>query len=460
MIQVFEDARVAQAARPSTAELARIFLRYHDVVLARQSELLDAIQKETGKARGHAFEEVLDVALTSRYYARTAAKALKTQRRKGGLPLLIRAAVEHDPIGVVGMITPWNYPLSLTISDAIPALFAGNAVVLKPDPRTPETALLAAEMLYECGLPRKLFQVVPGPGETVGQEIARNCDFLMFTGSTATGRKLGAIAGERLIGFSAELGGKNPLLIDESADLDKAVDVAIQACFTNTGQLCISIERIYVHRSLAREFTEKFVQRTRELKVGVGGWECDLGILISEEHAAKVHGMVTDAIEKGAHVLTGGTPPEGRLYQPTILKDVPDDATLKRTEVFGPVVFIEVVDSRDEAVALANDSEFGLNASVVAKPRVGRQIASRLQAGTVNINEGYAAAWASIDTPMGGWKASGLGRRHGVEGLLKYTETRSVAEQRLGLVSGDGIVSREKYAQVMTAAMKLGKRIL
>ncbi|WP_407643771.1 succinic semialdehyde dehydrogenase [Corynebacterium kalinowskii] len=457
---ILETARRAQRNRPTTGELAKIFLRYHDAVLARQSELLDVIQKETGKARGHAFDEVLDVAITSRHYAHIAAKTLKTRRKKGALPVLTRTVVERDPVGVVGIISPWNYPLSLTMSDAIPALLAGNAVVLKPDSKTPETALLAAEMLFEAGLPRDLFQVVPGSGATVGQAIAHNCDYLMFTGSTATGRKLGAIAGERLIGYSAELGGKNPLIVDESADLAKAAEVAAQACFANSGQLCISIERIYVHRAIAQEFTEAFVKRTQEMKVGVGGWEYDMGILISEEHATKVHEFVEDAVAKGARVLAGGIPPEGRLYQPTILVDVPEDARVKREEVFGPLVYLETVDSMDEAVARANDTDYGLNASVVAKPSVARRIASRLHAGTVNINEGFAAAWASIDAPMGGWKASGLGRRHGVEGLLKFTESRTVAEQRLVLISGGKIVERETYAQVMSTALKLGRKFL
>ncbi|MEJ5997929.1 succinic semialdehyde dehydrogenase [Corynebacterium sp. H130] len=456
MSRTFALARRAQATRPSTDELAKVFLRYHDLVLARQSELLDAIQAETGKARGHAFEEVLDVAITSRHYAHIAQKLLKSRRVKGALPLLTRTIVDREPVGVVGIISPWNYPLSLAISDAIPALLAGNAVVLKPDSKTPNTALLAAEILYECGMPRELFQVVPGSGETVGQEIAHNCDYLMFTGSTATGRKLGAIAGERLIGYSAELGGKNPLLVDESADIEKAAEIAVNACFANSGQLCISIERIYAPRTIATEFTERFVAKTRNLRVGIGGWDYDMGSLISEDHARKVHEFVEDAVAHGAQILTGGNPPKGRLYQPTILAAVPEGARLKTEEVFGPVVYIEVVDSIDEAVARANDTEYGLNASVVAKPRVGWRIARQLHAGTVNINEGYAAAWASVSAPMGGWKDSGLGRRHGVDGLLKFTETRTVAEQRVLPVSGHG----EKFAQVMSTALKVGRRFL
>lgn len=190
----FTTARQAQQHRPTTSQLCAIFLRYHDLILQEQTRLLDVIQRESGKARSHAFDEMLDVAITSRHYAKIAGKLLKEQRVKGALPLLTSTTVQREPHGVVGVIAPWNYPLSLAVSDAIPALLAGNAVVLKPDLKTSETALLAAELMYQAGLPRDLFQVITGTGSEVGQAIARECDFLMFTGSTATGRKLGAIA--------------------------------------------------------------------------------------------------------------------------------------------------------------------------------------------------------------------------------------------------------------------------
>ncbi|WP_445227804.1 succinic semialdehyde dehydrogenase [Corynebacterium sp. H128] len=459
-LAAFDRARAAQACRPSTSELSRIFLRYHDLVLERQGELLDVIQQETGKARGHAFDEVMDVAITSRHFAKIANKVLRTERKKGALPVLTRTTVDHCPTGVVGIIAPWNYPLSLAISDAIPALLAGNAVVLKPDVNTPLTALKAAELLYEAGLPRELLQVVTGRGSEVGQAIAHECDYLMFTGSTATGRILGAIAGERLIGYSAELGGKNPLIVDETADIAKAVQVAAQACFANSGQLCISVERIYVHSELFEEFAAAFAERANAVTVGNGGWEYEMGSLISEDHAHKVHEFVSDAVDKGARVLAGGSAPVGKFYRPTVLVDVPEDARLKREEVFGPVVYLESFATRAEGIAKANDTDYGLNASVVAKPSVAREIATQLEAGTVNLNEGFAAAWGSVDAPMGGWKASGLGRRHGAAGLLKFTESRTVAEQRLVPLSGPAWLDRQRYAQVMSTALRLGKKIL
>lgn len=439
-------------------------LRFHDLVLSHRDELLDLIQAETGKNRASAFDEVLDVAVTARHYAFAAAGLLAPERVKGALPVLTRTVVERAPVGVVGVISPWNYPLSMVVSDAVPALLAGNAVVLKPDSATPLTALKAAELLSAAGLPAELFQVLPGPGEEVGGAIADECDYLMFTGSTATGRILGAKAGERLIGYSAELGGKNPLIVAPDADLARAARGARQACFANTGQLCISVERIYVHEEVAGDFTTRFLAEVSSMTVGAGpGWDVDMGCLISEGHLERVRSMVDDAVSRGARVLAGGHPlPDlgPTFYAPTVLTDVPPDAELYDGEVFGPVVFLETVASVDEAVERANETTYGLNASVWAKPSTGRRIASRLHAGTVNVNEGFAAAWGSVAAPMGGWRASGLGRRHGAVGLTKYTETRTVATQRLMPVSGPPGVDRELFSDVMSTALRWGKRVL
>lgn len=464
--EAFRRARAAQAGWAATPvrERREIMLRFHDLVLDRQEELLDMIQDESGKNRASAFDEILDVTVTARHYAYAAERLLRPKRVKGALPVLTRTHVEHAPKGVVGIIAPWNYPLSLAVSDAIPALMAGNAVVLKPDEKTPLTALLAVELLRGAGLPVDVMQVVTGTGEVVGQAIARECDYLMFTGSTAVGRTLGAVAGERLIGFSAELGGKNPLIVAPDADPGRAVHGARQACFSNSGQLCISTERIYVHRDVAEEFVDRFVAEVEAMRVGGGrGWTVDMGSLISAEHLAGVDSMVKDAVTRGATVLTGGRalPDLGpAFYAPTVLANVPADAELYRNEVFGPVVAVEVVDSLDEAVAKANDSEFGLNASVWATPRTGRRLASQLEFGTVNVNEGFAAAWGSVDAPMGGWKSSGLGRRHADEGLLKYTEARTVAVQRVTGISGPPGMPKERYVAALSGVLKLGKRVL
>ncbi|MGP6174083.1 succinic semialdehyde dehydrogenase [Corynebacterium sp. A21] len=464
--QAFERARQTQKqwAKTSARERREIMLRFHDLVLDRQYEILDTIQDESGKNRASAFDEVMDVAVTARHYAFAAARLLRTDRAKGALPVLTHTQVQHVPKGVVGIISPWNYPLSLAVSDAIPAILAGNTVVLKPDEKTPLSALLAARLLTEAGLPDFVFQVLTGTGSVVGQAIVEECDFLMFTGSTKTGRQLAKQAGERLISFSAELGGKNPLIIAADADLDKAVRGAVNACFSNSGQLCISIERIYVHRELADEFTARFKAATRSLKLGAGHeWTVEMGSLISPEHLARVQSLIDDAVAKGAKILTGGhsLPELGPcFFAPTILIDVPGNAELFYEETFGPVVAIQAVDSMTEAVQQANNSDYGLNASIWAKPSTGRKIAAQLEFGTVNINEGFAAAWGSLDAPMGGWKASGVGRRHADEGLLKYTESRTVAVQRMLPISGPHTLSREVYAKTLSTALKLGKRVL
>ncbi|AKK10086.1 NAD-dependent aldehyde dehydrogenase [Corynebacterium uterequi] len=422
---------------------------------------MDLIQEESGKNRLSAHEEVLDSAMTARHYANRARALLKPRRVTATLPGITRVWVQREPVGVVGIIAPWNYPLTMAGSDAFAALMAGNAVVLKPASHTPRTALLLAELLGEAGLPEDVFSVLPGRGDEVGAVIVEHCDYLMFTGSTATGRELAAQAGRRLIGFSAELGGKNAMIVADDADIAKAARGALNACFSNAGQLCISIERIYVHESVAEEFTAEFVRHVNAMTVGPGrGWEVDMGSLISEEHAQRVSELVDDAVREGATVLTGATSLGGRFYAPTVLADVPPQARLYREEVFGPVVYVETVASNDDAVRRANDTDYGLNASVWAAPATGRALASLLHAGTVNINEGYAAAWISLHAPMGGWKQSGVGRRHGDQGLLKFTEARTVAEQRFMPVAGPSQLSRARYAEVLAKALRLGKGLL
>lgn len=465
----FVSARAAQAAWEHVPHPTkkRIFLDFHDLVLSEKTALLDTICAESGKARKDAFEEVLDVALTARHYAYRAGALLRPRRARAGIPLTGSVRVSHEPVGVVGVIAPWNYPLTLAVSDAVAALLAGNAVVLKPDSATPLSALRVAELLFEAGVPREVFHVLPGPGAEVGQAIVANCDYLMFTGSTATGRKLAAQAGERLIGFSGELGGKNPLIVTSDADIQRAAAGAVTACFSNAGQLCISIERIYVVDAVAAEFTRAFVRSVEAMKVGAEhGWNADMGSLISHDHVEKVAGFVDDAVAAGARVLTGGkrlidgAHARGAYYAPTVLTDVPASARLYREEVFGPVVYIESVPDEDTAIARANDTDYGLNASVWARASTGRRIASRLHAGTVNINEGYATAWIAMDAPMGGWKSSGVGRRHGDGGLLKYTEARTVALQRWTHATGPAALDRENFAATAAWALRAFRDVL
>lgn len=462
----FDRARTAQRrwAGTSPRRRAAVLLRYHDLVLKRQRELLDLIQWESGKARKHAFEEIADVAITARYYGRRGPGFLRPKRRSGALPLLTRTHELHHPKGVVGVISPWNYPLSLAVGDGLAALMAGNAVVHKPDSQTPLIALAGVELLYEAGLPEGLWQVVYGPGSTVGSAIVDAADYVCFTGSTATGRAVAERAARRLVGCSLELGGKNPMVVFPDADLDKAVECAVRACFASAGQLCISIERLYLADPIREEFLAKFLDLVGDLRLSADlNYDADMGSLVSASQLDTVTRHVDDAVARGATVLAGG---KGRpdigpyFFQPTVLTGVTPDMTLHAEETFGPVVSVYGFQTEDQAVALANATRYGLNASVwtddVAR---GRRVASRIRAGTVNINEGYAAAWGSLDSPMGGMGESGLGRRHGREGMLRFTEPQTVALQRiLGLGTPSGF-SDERWARMLGISLRLLKAV-
>ena len=454
-------ARVAQkewATRPVT-ERAAIFHRYRDLVLENRDALMDMAQAETGKSRAAAQEEVLDISMTARHYARVAPKLLRPRRISGMLPGLTKTVVRYQPKGVVGVISPWNYPMTLAVSDAVAALLAGNAVVLKPDSQTPYCALACVDLLYQAGLPRDLFAVVPGPGSVVGTALVENTEYLMFTGSSATGQLLAEQAGRRLIGFSAELGGKNPMIVTAGANLREVTDAAVRACYSNSGQLCISIERIYVEESIAPEFTRLFGERVRNMKLGAGyDFGTEMGSLVSEAQVKAVSSHVDDAVVKGATVVAGGKarPDLGPLfYEPTVLTGVPEDAECYRDETFGPLVSIYPVADVDEAIERANDTEYGLNASVWAGTKAeGEAIAARIHAGTVNVDEGYAPAWGSTGAPMGGMGVSGVGRRHGDDGLLKYTEPQTIATTRILNLGGPRGLSPKVWAKIMPPFVK------
>ncbi|SLK03867.1 succinic semialdehyde dehydrogenase [Arthrobacter sp. P2b] len=453
-------ARAAQRkwAAVSMRERSAVVRRFHQLLLEREAQILDLVQAESGKCRLNAFEELADAALTAAYYGRTAERYLRPARRRGAAPGLTRAVEYRTPKGVVGIISPWNYPLTLAVSDAIPALLAGNGVVLKPDSQTPFTALLALELLREAGLPHDLFHIVTGDGPLLGPALIAGIDFLMFTGSSETGKLVAKQCGERLIGFSAELGGKNAMLVLADADLEKAARGAAQGCFSNSGQLCISMERIYVHHGVFAEFLAAFTKEVEAIRLGTGpGWDIDMGSLTGQRQLDRVTAHVQDAVSKGARIVTGG---HGRpdlgpfFYEPTILTGVTEDMAVAREETFGPVVAVYQVKDDDEAVALANDSRYGLNASVWSA-RHGQKVGRRLLAGTVNVNDGYSAAWASHDAPMGGMKDSGAGRRHGRAGILKYTEAQTVAIQRIFPIGPAPGMTNKRYTRLVKGAIRL-----
>ncbi|GAA2241470.1 succinic semialdehyde dehydrogenase [Streptomyces ruber] len=464
--KAFEHARAAQAvwAQVPVRQRAAVLLRFHDLLLERQAEVLDLVQLETGKARLHAHEEVQAVAVAARHYGYKAVAYLRPRRHAGALPALTRVTQLRHPRGVVGQIAPWNYPLELSVGDALPALVAGNAVVLKPDTETALTALWARDLLVEAGLPAGALQVVIGEGPVVGPEVVRRADYVSFTGSTATGREVAAGAAVRLIGASLELGGKNAMLVLQDADVDKAAAGAVRACFSSAGQLCISIERLYVHESVADAFLERFAARTRALRLGTFlAYGADMGSLVSARQLETVTRHVEEAVAMGAKVVAGGVarPDVGPyFYEPTILTGVEVPMAVCTEETFGPVVSVYRVKDENEAILLANATAYGLNASVWTKDgRRGRAVAARLRAGTVNVNEGYAAAYGSVQAPMGGMRESGLGRRHGSEGILKYTEAQTVAHQRLLPLAPSMGMDDQKYAAFMSRSLRLMKTL-
>ncbi len=463
----YAKARAAQDAWAALPVRERIepFLRLHDAILDRRAEILDIVQLETGKARRHAFEEVLDVAGCTLHFVRRAPGLLAPKRRKGIFPVATRTIELRQPKGTVALISPWNYPLSLGVTDVVPALIAGNTVVHKPDTQTALSTLWTIDLLVELGMPREVWQVVLGDPAEIGDPLIDGADYVAFTGSTRGGRKIAEEAAKRLIGCSLELGGKNPMVVLDDADLEVAAQGAIRACFTNAGQLCISIERLYVQESIADAFGRAFVRAVENMKLGPGlDWSVQMGSLTSQRQLDAVSAHVDEAVQKGAKVLTGGRPrPDlGPLfYEPTVLEGVTDDMDLCRNETFGPVVSIYRFRDLDEVVAKANDTVYGLNASVWTRDLAkGRALASRIKAGTVNINEGYGSAYASYDAPMGGMKASGLGRRHGAEGLLKYTEVQTVASQAswLGFEPSFGM-PYDKYADALAGLLKTMKNL-
>ncbi|KHL18554.1 succinate-semialdehyde dehydrogenase/glutarate-semialdehyde dehydrogenase [Mumia flava] len=462
----FEEARTVQRswARTELDHRASLLLDLHDAVLDHADELMDLVQWEAGKARAHAFDEVLHVALTARYYGRTLRKHLGGKRVAGVYPMLTHARINRVPKGVVGIISPWNYPLTLAVSDGIPAIAAGNAVVHKPDSQTPLSALAAVELLDEVGFPSQLWQVVYGAGSVIGSAIIDRADYVCFTGSTATGKRVAAQAADRLVSASLELGGKNPMLVLADADVDRAVEGAIRGCFSSAGQLCVSVERLFVADAVYDRFVAKLVERVSRMRLAPTiGYGADMGSLVSQAQLDTVVRHVDDAVARGARVLTGGRarPDIGPyFYEPTLLEGVDPTMTCFAEETFGPVVSLYRFGGEAEAIERANDGEYGLNASIFTRDaKRGRALAGRIKAGTVNVNEGFAATFGSVEAPMGGMRESGVGRRHGAEGILRYTETQSVASQSLVPLAAPRFVGDATYEKTMIAALRVLKKL-
>jgi acyl-CoA reductase-like NAD-dependent aldehyde dehydrogenase len=429
----------ARAAQPawaalSLAERGAIFSRAQRWMFDNTRRVIETVVSETGKTYEDAnLTDFGYTAVALGWWAQHAAKYLKDERMSvwdNPLNLGKRAIIRYAPLGLVGVIGPWNYPLVNSFGDCIPAMMAGNTVILKPSEVTPLSSLLMVEMLNECGLPDGVFQVATGDGST-GAALIDQVDLIMFTGSTRTGRKVAVAAAERLIPCSLELGGKDPMIVLADADVDRAANAAAFYSMLNGGQICISIERAYVEAPVYDEFVEKVTSQVRKLRQGPpsgGEGTVDVGAVIFPPQIDIVDAHVRDAVAKGARVLTGGQrrPGAGRFYEPTVLVDVDHSMEAMTEETFGPTLPIMKVGSADEAVALANDSVYGLQASIWTRDLTkGEALARQLQSGVVTVNDALLN-YVQMDLPMGGWKTSGIGTRHGAGGIRKYTKTQSV----------------------------------
>jgi len=400
----------------------------------KKSEIAAVITREAGKPRAEALvTEVLVVLDAARFLIDHAHRLLADEPvPHGNLATKLKSGrLVREPYGVIGIISPWNYPFSIPATETLAALVAGNAVVLKPSEFTSLAALELRSLLHAAGVPEDVFQVIVGDGATGAALLDSPIDKLVFTGSVATGKRIAASAAERLLPVVLELGGKDPMLVLDDANLDVASSAAVWGAFVNAGQACLSVERCYVHRSLYEQFLTACAEKTKKLRVGHGGdRETDVGPLIHERQLRLVEAHVEDAKARGAQVLAGGTrfPELGRnFYRPTVLADVTHQMRIMREETFGPVLPVMAFDSDEEAVRLANDSEYGLAASVWTRDaKRGARLARRIQAGTVMVND-VISCFGISEAPHGGWKASGIGRAHGRFGLeemvrLKYLD--------------------------------------
>ncbi len=422
----------------SFRERGDIIMRARAIVLEELEDIALLISRESGKPVAEAVSmELVPTLDLMRHFARETARMLKPEKLSIGLYALMgrTSHLVYRPLGVVGIISPWNFPWAIPLGEVVMSLMAGNAVVLKPSELTPLVGLKIGDVFKRAGLPTGLLEIVTGDGATGGSLVEAGADKIMFTGSVATGQRVAEVAARTLTPVVLELGGKDPMIVLEDADISAAARAAVWGAFANAGQACASVERCYVHERIARDFTERVVAQTRLLRQGTGE-DTDIGAMSSERQLRVVEEHVDDAVLRGARVLVGGSRAKnlsdaGTFHEPTVLADVDHTMLVMREETFGPVLPLMTFKTEDEAIRLANDSPFGLTASVWTRNiRRGRRVASQIEAGTVMVNE-VLYTHAIAQTPWGGVKASGMGRTHGRLGLLELVAPHHIHVNRL-----------------------------
>jgi acyl-CoA reductase-like NAD-dependent aldehyde dehydrogenase len=431
----------ARAAQPGWEALGfdgrgKLLRRAQRWTIDNADRIARTIVAENGKAYEDAhLAEIGYASAAFGFWAKNARKYLGDEKIRSSSPFVLgrKLVVRHAPVGVVGVIGPWNYPLTNSFGDCIPALAAGNACVLKPASLTPLTSLLMAEGLRECGFPEDVFIVAPGSGE-IGGELIDHVDFVQFTGSTEVGKKVMERAAKTLTPVGLELGGKDPMIVLEDADLERAANAAVHYSMQNGGQTCISVERVYVEEPIYAEFVERVERKLRALRHGPPGGPgaVDVGAVTSPPQVDLIDSHVQDAVGKGARAPVGGRrgAGPGDFYEPTLLLDVDHSMECMTEETFGPTLPVMKVADAEEAVRLANDSPYGLQASIWTRDAAkGERLARMIEAGVCCVNDAQIN-YLALELPMGGWKQSGLGARHGADGIRKYTRQQAILVTR------------------------------
>jgi len=439
----FENGSKAFQAwrKTSFAERKKIVMKAREVILAELDEIARLISDESGKPIAEALSaEIVPVLDLMQYFARNAAKILKPEKINiGQLGLIGRSSkILYQPLGVVGIISPWNFPLAIPLGEVVMALMAGNTVILKPSELTPLVGLKIGEIFEKAGLSENVLRILTGDGRTGAALVDAGVNKIMFTGSVATGKRIAENAAKTLTPVVLELGGKDPMIIFGDADLEIAASAAVWGAFTNSGQACSSVERLYVEETIAEEFTAKVVEKTRRLTHGFGSEAAtDVGSMISENQLKTVENHVADFEKSGAKILTGGkrkADSTGAFFEPTVISQAKNSMRGMREETFGPTLPIATFKTEQEAVELANDTDFGLTASVWTNDLAkGRRVAENILAGTVTVNE-VLYTHGIGQTPWGGFKQSGYGRTHGKLGLLELVAPQHIHVNRFPLI--------------------------